>query len=244
MRQGMNFRVGESIATRPPKVFFLFFSFLRWCALFVVRIPKRCCSCCSSCMASLIKHGRSVVSVASPSRVNTHTEPTAQFLLNISGGWARTNEANWWAGRSRWLFLELDIRSRVFRCVCSRRRNFSPPPLPPFFFLFTPLLSNLQNVQHFALFFLFFAYRWAFYFLKRKLLRIKKERRRRKQNIHPASSDCSRLPRNSREENLNGLFHLSEITKCQGSTGRLVATKRLAGTKNDGNITYQLNPLH
>ncbi len=35
-----------------------------------------------------------------------------------------------------------------------------------------------------------------------------------------------------------------QITKCQGSTGRLVATKRLAGTKNDGNITYQLNPLH
>jgi hypothetical protein len=35
-----------------------------------------------------------------------------------------------------------------------------------------------------------------------------------------------------------------QITKCQGSTGRLVATKRLAGTKNDGNITYQPNPLH
>jgi hypothetical protein len=59
--------------------------------------------------------------------------------------------------------------------VFQKTQLLSLPPSPFFFFLFTPLLSNLQNVQHFALFFSFcFAYRWAFYF-KRKLLRIKKD---------------------------------------------------------------------
>ena len=129
----------------------------------------------------------------SSSRVNTHTHThttttkRAPFsLFNISGDWA--NEANVsWPVSMAISGTRLDVRGYTAVCsgVCSRRFNFFP-----FSFYLLLHFSNSKTFNTFLLL-LFFCCR----LFKRKLFWSEnKERRKQKQNIHPASPSQQIFP--------------------------------------------------